>query len=242
VPVYATWNPLTEADDMGLVGDFPRPLTARFPPISADTLPSTLSECVVSYSLSKGSFWREELRKGQDEAVQLEVWIRARQDIDVAYCPAHLCLDMARAHNIPDSSVEYLRYAFSSDCLSKSPWLHVYLNRHSYTTHLADLRDSSIQTHRVYLGHLDLFTSLPRRGLGAQDGIGGGGSSWRRERGDKRDKSAPQQEGEESSEGRRMGGAGEEAGEVARWCMAAVGGGLLVRERERERPLGTPPT
>jgi hypothetical protein len=168
----------------------------------------------VSYSLSKGSFWREELSKGQDEAVKLEVWIRARQDIDVAYCPAHLCLDMARAHNIPDSSVEYLR-------------------------------DSSIQNHRVYLGHLDLFTSLPRRGLGAQDGIDEGGrrrslDAWQRERGDKRDKSAPQQEGEESSKGRRMGGAGEEAGEVARWCMAAVGGGLLVREREWEAS-GCPP-
>ena len=186
VPVYATWNPLSEADDVGLVGDFPRPLTARFPPISADTLPSTLSECVVSYSLSKGSFWREELREGQDEAVKLEVWIRARQDIDVAYCPAQLCLDMARAHNIPDSSVEYLR-------------------------------DSSIQNHRVYLGHLDLFTSLPRRGLGAQVGIGGGGrrtslDTWRRERGDQRDKRAPQQEGEESSEGRRMGGGEKKRG------------------------------
>ena len=105
VPVFATWNPVTEAEDFAGIGDFPRALTARFPPLASDALPPNLSACVVAYSLANGSWWRETwslAASGAGATGEVQVRVEARGDVDVAYCPRKLVLDLFRSAARPE--------------------------------------------------------------------------------------------------------------------------------------------
>ena len=96
---------MTEAEDFAGIGDFPRALTARFPPLASDALTPNLSACVVAYSLANGSWWRETwslAASGAGATGEVQVRVEARGDVDVAYCPRKLVLDLFRSAARPE--------------------------------------------------------------------------------------------------------------------------------------------
>ena len=100
---------MTEAEDFAGIGDFPRALTARFPPLASDALPPNLSACVVAYSLANGSWWRETwslAASGAGATGEVQVRVEARGDVDVAYCPRKLVLDLFRSAARPEEEEE----------------------------------------------------------------------------------------------------------------------------------------